>query len=334
MQTKVRSGLALNTAPYPGSDEPLFVGSVSPAMQTVERVITDIAPTDIPVLLVGESGTGKEIMALRIHQLSRRNGEAFLKFSCAALTPESLAELVEGGENSHGRRRGAARGTLFLDEVCEMDGACQPWLLHALPDGSGVGANGGSLAARVICSTSRNLEEEMRAGRFREELYFRINGVCLRLPPLRHRREDIPLLVEQFQRKYEAQFGRPHRELSAHTLELMIQHAWPGNIRELENAVKRIVALGDEQVAVADLEAALVGPRPNGGHNGTPSLKETARAASRQAERELILKTLMRTRWNRKRAAQELQISYKALLYKLKQIGMDEPGVSELKGRT
>ncbi len=328
MQTKVRGRLALSTAPNPAHDELIFVESVSPAMQTVERVIADIAPTDIPVLLVGESGTGKEIMALRIHQLSRRNGEGFMKVSCAALTPESLAELVDGGENSEGRRPGAARGTLFLDEICELNGACQPCLLRALPDGSGVGANGYSLAARVICSTSHSLEEEMRAGRFREELYFRINGVCLRLPPLRHRREDIPLLVEQFQRKYEEQFGRPRRELSTHALELMVHHGWPGNIRELENAVKKIVALGDEQVAVAELEAALVGPRSNGGHNGTPSLKEAARAASRQAERELILKTLMRTRWNRKRAALELQISYKALLYKLKQIGMDEPGVS------
>jgi len=293
----------------------------------VERVIADIAPTDIPVLLVGESGTGKEVMALRIHRLSRRNGEGFLKVNCAALTPESLAELVEGGENGHGRRRGVAQGTLFLDEICELSAACQPCLLRALPDGSGVSANSHLLAARVICSTSRNLEEEMRVGRFREELYFRINGVCLRLAPLRHRREDIPLLVEQFLRKYEEQFERPRRELSPHTLELMVQHGWPGNIRELENAVKKIVALG-EQAAIAELEAGLVGPRLNGGHNGTPSLKEAARAASRQAERELILKTLMRTRWNRKRAAQELQISYKALLYKLKQIGMDEPGVS------
>jgi two-component system response regulator AtoC len=328
MLTKARVPLAWGEAPSSAEGELFFVESISPAMQTLERVVADIAPTDIPVLLVGESGTGKEIMARRIHQLSRRSHEGFLKLSCAALASESLGELVEAERNGYGRQQSVTAGTVFLDEICELDGACQPWLLRALPDGSEAGANGALLAARLICSTSRNLEEEMRGGRFREELYFRINGVCLRLPPLRHRREDLPLLVGHFQRKYEAQFGRARRKLSPRLLELMAQHSWPGNIRELENAVKKVVALGDEQVAVEDLEGALAGQRSNGGHNGTLSLKEAARAASRQAERELILKALTRTRWNRKRAAQELQISYKALLYKLKQIGMDEPGVS------
>lgn len=326
--SKVR--LAISPVPPPLGEEPFFVSSLSPVMQTVERVVADIAPTDIPVLMVGESGTGKEVMALRIHQLSRQGHGLFLKVSCGALTPDQLSALLSGEENSDGRKRAAAQETLFLDEICELDPACQPRLLRALPDGIGIGANGNSMVAgaRLICATSRNLEEEMHAGRFREELYFRVNGVCLRLPPLRHRKEDVPLLAAHFQTKYEAQFERPHRPLSAHAMELMTRYTWPGNIRELENVVKKIVALGNEAVAAGELEQALCAKGANGGSNGVLSLKEASRAASRQAERELILKTLTRTRWNRKRAAQELQISYKALLYKLKQIGVGESEAS------
>jgi two-component system, NtrC family, response regulator AtoC len=165
----------------------------------------------------------------------------------------------------------------------------------------------------------------MHAGRFRSELYYRINGVCLRLPPLRDRREDIPLLVEFFLTKYAAQLGRPRPCLSPRTLQILGEHSWPGNIRELENVVKKIVALGDEQLATAELGAAAGETRKTDAavrHNH--SLKAAARAASREAERELIMKALARTRWNRKRAAQELQISYKSLLYKLKQIGFED----------
>ena len=155
-----------------------FVAGVSPAMRALERVIADIAPTDIPVLLLGESGTGKEVVAMQIHRLSQRRSEPFVKMSCVALTPESfngrLHQPEAGGE--------AVSGTLFLDEISQLDSACQPKLLHVLPDGEEAGG-----ALRVISATSRNLDEEMRAGRFREELYYRVNGVCLRLPPLRQR---------------------------------------------------------------------------------------------------------------------------------------------------
>ena len=169
----------------------------------------------------------------------------------------------------------------------------------------------------------------MRAGRFRSELYYRINGVCLRLPPLRERKEDIPLLVEVFLTKHAAQLGRPRPSLSPRTFQAFLDHSWPGNIRELENVIKKVVALGDEQFAIAELIA--------GGRETRKteviarygySLKAAARAASREAERELILKALARTRWNRKRAAQELQISYKSLLYKLKQIGLEDSGAN------
>jgi len=298
-----------------------YVAALSPAMRAVERVVADIAPTDIPILLVGESGTGKEAVAAQIHRLSPRSHEPFSKVSCAALTAEFFSARPSGSGNGHGWR---PRGVFLLDEISEIDPSCQSKLLHALPDADAVALDDAvaPLAARVISTTSRNLEEEMRAGRFREELYYRINGVCLRLPPLRHRREDIPVLAHYFLSKYAAQFGRQQPRLSAQMLAQFAEYDWPGNIRELENIVKKIVALGDERVALVDLRASLVGIRVNG--HEVRSLKEAARAASRQAERELILKVLGRTRWNRKRAAQELQISYKALLYKLKQIGLDD----------
>ena len=184
--------------------------------------------------------------------------------------------------------------------------------------------DGDILGARIISITSRNLDEEMRAGRFRAELYYRVNGVCLRLPPLRDRREDIPILVEFFLNKHAAQLGRPRPSLSPRTLRTLLEHSWPGNIRELENVVKKIVALGDEQLGIAELVSAPVQPPAEVPETPAYSLKAAARAASRGAEREMILKVLSHTRWNRKRAAQELQISYKSLLYKLKQIGVQD----------
>ena len=301
-----------------------YVPALSPAMRAVERVIADIAPTDIPVLIEGESGTGKEVVAAQIHRMSLRRGEPFTKVSCAAITPEFFNVRAHNGANG-----AEPSGIFLLDEISELDPACQPKLLHVLPDGEALPLEAAlaSLGARVICTTSRNLEEEMRAGRFREELYFRINGVCLRLPPLRHRKEDVPTLVNYFLSKYAAQFGKPEPKLSGYAMAQFADYDWPGNVRELENAMKKIVALGEERAAVADLRARAA-TQGNNGSAEIPSLKDASRAASRQAERELILKVLGRTRWNRKRAAQELQISYKALLYKLKQIGLDDQSVS------
>lgn len=292
----------------------VFVPGESNAMQALDRVIADIAPTTIPVLLIGESGTGKEVVAMRIHRLSRRAQEPFVKLSCPTLTVEALG-------NGHGVPNS---GSVLLDEVGELEATCLPKLLHALPDETAEPRSG----ARILSSTRRNLEEEMHAGRFREDLYYRINGVCLRLPPLRHRREDIPALADYFLHKYAGAFARPRPALGLHTLRALQEHSWPGNVRELENVIRKMVALGDEGLALADLgtgagETAAV----HNGNGGTVSLKDAARAASRMAERELILKVLTRTRWNRKRAAQELQISYKALLYKLKQIGLDDSAV-------
>ncbi|MCI0352829.1 MAG: sigma 54-interacting transcriptional regulator [Acidobacteriales bacterium] len=295
----------------PVNSNHVFIGGESPAMQALERVIADIARTNIPVLLTGESGTGKEIVAVHIHRQSQRAAEPFVKVVCATVMPEDL----HAKQNESGR----GVGTLLLDEISELDPACQAKLLHVLPDDRAEPGSG----ARIISSARKNLDEEIHAGRFREELYYRVNGVCLRLPPLRQRREDVPAMAEYFLRKYSALFSRPRPRLTAHTLQILQDHSWPGNVRELENAMRKLVALGDEGIALADL-ANINGHTEQPGGNGGLSLKEAARAASRQAERELILKVLGRTRWNRKRAAQELRISYKALLYKLKQIGLED----------
>ena len=316
-----------------------FVHGVSAPMRGLERTIADIASTNIPVLLTGESGTGKEVVALEIHRLSRRRDEPFVKCGCAGMTGDSLAALMRRDQNDSEEETGCA-GSLFLDGIVHLEVAAQTRLLQLLPDSSGA-APRGCCGVRIISSTTQNLEQEMKAGHFREELYYRINGVHLRLPPLRERMEDLPLLLEFFLKKYASLFERPEPKISESTTELLLQHSWPGNIRELENMARKIVALGEEEVAIWDFTAELA-RKPNGlvtasepakengnGQSASRSLKAAAREASRQAERALILNQLERTHWNRKRAARELQISYKALLYKLKQLGLDSPSRPE-----
>jgi two-component system, NtrC family, response regulator AtoC len=298
-----------------------FVTGMCPAMQTLENVVAEIAPTNIPVLFVGESGTGKAMFAQRVHRLSSRSQEPLVTISCAAMNSAQLSIELRLRPARSAEASVPTAGSVIFDEISELDSASQRNLLHALPDGS-ADSRPGMLGARVISTTNRNLDDEIRLGRFRTELYYRINGVCLRLPPLRDRREDIPLLVEYFLTKHAAQFARPRPLLSPRTVRMLLEHSWPGNIRELENMVKKIIALGDEQLAVSELTLAPPEPRVDVPESRGYSLKAASRAASRIAERELILKALAHTRWNRKRAAQELQISYKSLLYKLKQIGM------------
>lgn len=303
-----------------------FVGGLSPAMRTIEGIIAEIARTNIPVLLVGESGVGKAMYAQRVHDLSPRSNEPMERVACASMNVATFSAELGLNSSGNGGSVNGASGTVFFDEISELDGPCQRSLLYALPDGD-VKPRRGLLTARVVSATSRNLEEEMRAGRFRSELYYRINAVCLRLPQLRDRKEDIPLLVEFFLTKHAAQLGRPRPSLSPGTLRALLDHSWPGNIRELENVVKKIVALGDEQLGIAELSAAPPeAPRREPVTGAGRSLIAVARAASREAEKELILEALARTHWNRKQAAQQLQISYKSLLYKLKQIGFEESG--------
>lgn len=306
--------------------EPGFVPVVSAVMQTLENMAAEIAPTNIPVLLQGEIGTGKQMFARRLHQLSERSEQRFRAITCASLNPTTFhaeLDLETTGEGQFGPEKIRA-GTVFFDEISELDAACQRNLLYALPDSESA-PRPGLLADRLISATTRNLEEDMQAGRFRIELFYRINGVCLRLPPLRERKEDIPPLVEFFLKKHCVQLDKRQPLLSPGTLRMLLDHSWPGNIRELENSVKRIVILGEDQFAVAGMGAAAAEIRETQSvETHVHSLKDAARAASRVAERDLILEALARTRWNRRRAAEELQISYKALLYKLKQIGLEE----------
>ena len=288
---------------------PHLFEAVSPSMKAVEVVVRELAHSSVPVLLLGERGTGKRTIAQRIHAASERPQHEFLDVTCAGLSPKEL-------------RPGEYRGgiTLYLDEIGDLTPECQQQLLEIL---SGQGANGSNI--HIICGSSRNLEAEVRAGRFREDLYYRLSGVCLRIPPVRQRQEDVPHLMSFFLTKYADAFQRPIPPLSQDTRQLFQDHMWPGNLVELEAVARAIVALGDESVAMGGLRSMLA--RASNG-NGKISLKEAARAASREAEKDLILKVLTRTRWNRRRAAQELQISYKALLYTLKQIGYSEYGAT------
>lgn len=303
-----------------------FVCGQSPAIKSVEEMVSQIAPTRIPVLLMGESGTGKDVYARRIHHLSGLGAGPLTKFSCAI--PESarlLQEIKDGLQPTNGD---AGAGTLYLDGVDELDLACQRLLLSLLPDGEPQ-SGAREVTVRLVSSTSRDFKKAIEAGRFRRELFFRLNGVCLRLPPLRERKEDIPVLVEYFLNKHSSDSGQGTPAPDASAMDLLKAYDWPGNIRELENVVKKIVALGDAKSALSDL---LITPlQTNSPSEGTPcfSLKVAARAASQRTERELILKALERTHWNRKRAAQELQISYKALLYKINQIDVQDTGADK-----
>lgn len=295
-----------------------FVQGVSPSIKALERVIRELADSDVPVLLLAEAGAGKRATAERIHNLSARRDSQFQVANCRALTPEALQGASGAGDLFES-------GTVFFEEVADLNAACQDQFLRRLSqiEGNGIAA---LKMARLICGTSRDLESEVKAGRFREDLYYRISGVSLRLPPLRQRKEDIPQLLRFFLTKCAADFRRPTPVLSAETQQFFADYAWPGNLRELEDAARAIVVLGDEALAMGGLRSLLAKSDRNNGER--VSLKQAAKAASREAEKELILKVLNRTRWNRRRAAQELQISYKALLYKLKQIGYGEYGAS------
>jgi two-component system response regulator AtoC len=308
------TGKLLEIASSAAPGEGMFLEGVSPSMRAVEVVIRELAQSKVPVLLLAEVGAGKRTIARRIHESSGRKAEEFCITGCAGVTSED-----QFGSSS---RALLSQGTLYLEEIGDLSSACQAQLLKLLPR---VEENGHQpVQTRLICGSARDLEAEVRTGRFREDLYYRISGVCLRLPPLRQRKEDIPYLMSFFLTKYARDFRRPTPRLSDQTQRLFHDYAWPGNIRELEDAAKAIVALGDEATAMGGLRAMFM-KSDRGASNGEQvSLKQAARAASRQAEKELILKVLTRTRWNRRRAALELQISYKALLYKLKQIGYGE----------
>ena len=272
----------------------VWLESVSAGMRTVEAVIRELSQNDVPVLVVAERGSGKAAAAARIHSLSGRAAEPFQVYQAAEVDERVLAALVGQG------------GTVYLQEVGDLSAAAQKELVRQIAL-NGVEQRG---FPRYICGTSRELEPEVRTGKFSENLYYGISGVVLR---------------DWFLSAAARDFSRAIPLLSPETQSFFLEYKWPGNIRELKDAARAIVALGNEALAMGGLRSLM--RRVDLGNNGEKiSLKDAARAASREAEREIILQVLTRTRWNRRRAAQELQISYKALLYKLKQIGCEEYG--------
>jgi two-component system, NtrC family, response regulator AtoC len=289
----------------------------SPALQAIRHMAIELSATDMAFLLLGETGTGKEFYAKVIHKLFGGETREFKKISCPGISvlhlQEEIRKLQEIAENSD------KICTLFLDEIDGMTLECQRFLLPLILNGTLVGLTGSRV--HVISSASQDLGEEVKEGRFRRDLYFRLNVACLRLPPLRERMEDLLPLLHLFLRKHAEDLGRDVPEVNQETMEVLLSYHWPGNIRELENVARKMVALGETQLAIADLRACRMSlHQGETGPGRLSSLKIAAKEASRQTEKELILQALARTKWNRKRAARELQISYKSLLYKLKQI--------------
>jgi len=307
-----------------------FVYGRSEAILAVNSIVGEISRTEIPVLLQGESGTGKEVYGRLIHQLSAMRDLPLVKLSCTVLEPGDLLSRVKTSLGKwNGELLGSA-GTLFLDGIDELGLDCQRVLLAMLQEQEM--ASGGHMGFRLISTTTRNVDREIALGRFRRELYFRINGVCIKLPPLRERKEDIAALAEYFLEKHAVEAGKRTPELSQEEVELLLTHDWPGNIRELGNLARKVVALGQARVAMSELKR--VAPT----HGKTielarnESLKVVAKEAARVAERDLILRALERTHWNRKQAARDLQVSYKALLYKIKQMDVDGDQFKRLRG--
>jgi len=305
--------------------------STNAKMLRLKEIAKQVADTDVPVLIMGESGVGKEVMARFIHQHSGRRDKPFIKVNCAALPHELLESELFGHERgaftgAHAEKPGkfelADKGVLLLDEIGEMSPHLQAKLLHVLQDGEfcRLGAKHPlRVDARIIASTNRKLEQTVAKGEFRADLYFRLNVIRLTIPPLRERREDLPLLQSYFVQRYVEKYKTTVDRLPAELVDTFRQYDWPGNVRQLENAVKRYLILPDLELAVADLKSQRVDGAPAAASGPTPtSLKEVSGFAAEQAERELVLRVLDETNWNRKEAARRLDICYKALLNKLK----------------
>jgi two-component system response regulator AtoC len=314
-------------------------------MQPIRDLISKVATTNTTVLLRGESGVGKEVVARAIHKASPRSNKQFLKVNCAALPGELLESELFGHEKGAftgayrqkpGKFEAAHQGTLLLDEIGEMPLRLQAKLLHVLQDGEFSRVGGEKIIdtdVRLIAATNRDLEASMRAHQFREDLYYRLNVIEIRIPPLRERRDEIAPLVDFFLKKFNAQYARAV-DIPPETMRAFVDYHWPGNIRELENAVKRVVVLGTARPVHLEIVGNLNsrgGSRPAGGGpahaaavspDAPISLKDIARQAAREAERVAIKEVLDRVHWNRAKAARLLQISYKALLYKIVQCGL------------
>jgi two-component system response regulator AtoC len=310
----------------------------SPSMRAVRTIIESIADTDAMVLIRGESGVGKDLVARSIHAHSSRHDGPFVKVNCAAIPHDLLESELFGHERgaftgAHRRKPGqfeyAKGGTLYLDEIAELPLALQAKLLHVLQDFAFARVGGHGLIevdARVIAATNRDLERQVALGEFRDDLYYRLNVVELRIPPLRERREEIPGLVALFLNRFNKQYRR-QKQLSPETVARLVQHSWSGNVRELENVIRRMVVLDDGEQAFEALVAR--------GRNGSgivplvprvsESLREIARRAASEAERNTLAKVLEEVHWNRALASRILRVSYKTMLHKIAEYGLAPP---------
>ncbi|MCE9673749.1 sigma-54 dependent transcriptional regulator [Myxococcus stipitatus] len=409
-------GLAARPAVDPAADARVLI-STSPSMRRARALVERIANENVPVLLLGESGTGKEVIAREIHARSQRRGRPFIKVNCAALPGELLESELFGHERGAftgataekpGKFELADQGTIFLDEIGEMAIRLQAKLLQVLQDEEFFRVGGKKsvrVDSRVVVATNRDLEKEIALGNFREDLYYRLNVVAIRLPPLRERREDVVPLTDHFLKKYGRHYISGVSELPTEVLQSFADYDWPGNVRELENMVRRLCVLKDPTLVLDELHAASRAPAsapslptayggddgyairlpeeparapassvqvlemPSRGSaapaphasaapavvepinsvipspryvnpfdvpqpppppppSGELSLKDIGKRAAMLAEREAILAMLQRTAWNKRRAASKLRISYKALLYKIKECGIIDPRAS------
>ena len=347
----------------------LFWGD-TPEMKAIAQVIEQVSDNDVTVLIRGESGVGKELVARAIHQRSPRKDRPFVKVNCAALPSELLESELFGHEKGAftgaattriGKFEQADTGMIFLDEIAEMKAALQAKLLHVLQDGqfTKLGSNKPiTVDVRIVAATNQDLEAMLLRSEFREDLYYRLKVIEVAVPPLRERRAEIPHLTHFFMDRYARRYNRPPRELSEELTGLFLTYEWPGNIRELENMIKRIVILQDEQLVIREMKRAArpipayaaAGAGPSRGpvvdaeaadrgmveaveEEDQPEepvamapagsrLADVAKAAALKAERTIIEDTLRQVHWNRRRAAEQLGVSYKTLLNKIKECGI------------
>ena len=319
-------------------DEGHFFVAGTDAMKKIRAEIGLISNVDIPVLILGESGTGKEVIARLIHKRSQRAHRAFMKVNCAALPGDLLESELFGyeagaftGANKAkpGRFELCNKGTLLLDEIGEIPVQLQAKLLHVLQDGefSRLGSRSSiKVDVRVLAATNIDVQQHIADKTFREDLYYRLNAFTVNIPPLRERREEIPVLLRHIMNRMAESYGRPPIEFSPQLLRACIEAPWPGNIRELNNFVKRFLILGDESLAIEELRNSTPVETIAPGVNPPSDLKQMVRDMKDVAEMEAITKALVQSGWNRKRAAAKLKISYKALLYKVKQYKIHPPG--------
>jgi len=344
LTTVIDQCLGKNQQNLPGEVEELyddvFFVAASPAMRKIRSQAALVANVDIPVLMLGESGTGKEVVARLIHKLSPRAHRTFLKVNCAAVPGDLLESELFGHEAgaftgaTHakpGKFELCNKGTILLDEIGEMPALLQAKLLHVLQDQTFSRLGSRSVIkvdVRILAATNINIPEALASKRLREDLYYRLNAFTLQLPPLRERKEEIPILLKHFMSRMAEQYARPPLPLSPGMLQACQDYSWPGNLRELNNFIKRYLVLGDEKLAIQELQPRgdTPGTRAEAAHSpseaNTGGLKSVARGAKDEAEAEAIRQALDQTNWNRKQAAALLQISYKALLYKIRQYGI------------